>query len=43
MGPCLRSAPDIMALRKSLKFTQQEFAQLFGVHHMTASKWERGS
>lgn len=33
---------DITALRKSLKLTQQEFAQLFGVHHMTASKWERG-
>ena len=33
---------DITDLRKSLKLTQQEFAQLFGVHHMTASKWERG-
>lgn len=33
---------DITDLRKSLKLTQQEFAQLLGVHHMTASKWERG-
>ncbi len=33
---------DITDLRKSLKLSQQEFAQLFGVHHMTASKWERG-
>lgn len=33
---------SIIALRKSLKLTQQEFAQLFGVHHMTVSKWERG-
>lgn len=33
---------DITDLRKSLQLTQQEFAQLFGVHHMTASKWERG-
>ena len=35
--------PEAIAkLRKDLKLTQQEFAQLFGVHHMTASKWERG-
>jgi|SRR6516162_6128751 transcriptional regulator with XRE-family HTH domain len=33
---------SITKLRKSLNLTQQEFAQLFGVHHMTASKWERG-
>lgn len=33
---------DITSLRKSLRLTQHEFAQLFGVHHMTASKWERG-
>jgi len=33
---------SIIDLRKSLKLTQQEFAQLFGVHHMTVSKWERG-
>lgn len=33
---------DITKLRKDLKLTQLEFAQLFGVHHMTASKWERG-
>ena len=31
-----------MKLRRDLKLTQLEFAQLFGVHHMTASKWERG-
>lgn len=33
---------DITKLRKDLRLTQLEFAQLFGVHHMTASKWERG-
>ena len=33
---------DITKLRRDLKLTQLEFAQLFGVHHMTASKWERG-
>lgn len=34
---------DITKLRRDLKLTQLEFAQLFGVHHMTASKWERGA
>jgi transcriptional regulator with XRE-family HTH domain len=34
---------QIAELRKSLGLTQVEFAQLFGVHHMTVSKWERGT
>lgn len=43
MGAMFKIEPDeITGLRKSLKLTQQEFAQLFGVHQMTASKWERG-
>lgn len=33
---------DITKLRRDLRLTQLEFAQLFGVHHITASKWERG-
>ena len=33
---------QIKKIRKSLKLTQAEFAQLFGVHAMTISKWERG-
>lgn len=32
----------ITKLRKDLRLSQMEFAQLFGIHHMTASKWERG-
>ena len=33
---------DIPSLRKSLGLSQVEFGQLFGVHSMTVSKWERG-
>lgn len=33
---------DITQIRKSLNLSQMEFAQLFGIHHMTISKWERG-
>ncbi len=33
---------NIIKLRNSLGLSQAEFAQLFGVHPMTASKWERG-
>lgn len=29
-------------LRNSLDLTQAQFGQLFGVHPMTISKWERG-
>lgn len=36
------SPEAITELRKSLGLTQMEFSQLFGVHHMTVSKWERG-
>jgi transcriptional regulator with XRE-family HTH domain len=32
---------DIATLRNNLGLTQAEFAQLFGVHAMTVSKWER--
>jgi transcriptional regulator with XRE-family HTH domain len=36
-------APDqILALRTALGLSQIQFAQLFGVHFMTVSKWERG-
>jgi len=33
---------NIPALRKALGLSQVEFGQLFGVHFMTVSKWERG-
>ena len=34
---------EISTLRhKSLDLTQPQFGQLFGVHPMTVSKWERG-
>lgn len=33
---------QISALRTSLGLSQVQFAQLFGVHFMTVSKWERG-
>ena len=32
----------ILALRTALGLSQIQFAQLFGVHFMTVSKWERG-
>lgn len=32
----------ITAVRKSLRLTQDQFAQLLGVHSLTVSKWERG-
>jgi putative transcriptional regulator len=34
--------PEIAALRKALGLSQVQFAQLFGVHFMTVSKWEHG-
>jgi putative transcriptional regulator len=36
------TAQEIVALRKNLGLSQVEFAQLFGAHFMTVSKWERG-
>jgi putative transcriptional regulator len=33
---------EIIKIRRSLKLTQNEYAMLFGIHHMTVSKWERG-
>ncbi|UUZ62223.1 helix-turn-helix domain-containing protein [Polaromonas sp. P1-6] len=35
-------AAEITSLRRSLGLSQIEFGQLFGVHFMTVSKWERG-
>jgi putative transcriptional regulator len=32
----------IAKLRHELGLSQAQFAQLFGVHQMTVSKWERG-
>ncbi len=32
----------IFTLRKDMGLSQPEFGQLFGVHPMTVSKWERG-
>lgn len=32
----------IVTLRRDLGLSQVEFGQLFGVHAMTVSKWERG-
>ena len=32
---------QIAGLRAALGLSQAEFAQLFGIHHMTVSKWER--
>jgi putative transcriptional regulator len=33
---------EIYQLRTDLGLSQVEFAQLFGAHFMTVSKWERG-
>ncbi|RYG21190.1 MAG: helix-turn-helix domain-containing protein [Burkholderiales bacterium] len=33
---------EIALLRQDLQLSQVEFAQLFGAHFMTVSKWERG-
>jgi putative transcriptional regulator len=33
---------EIAQLRKDLGLSQVDFAQLFGAHFMTVSKWERG-
>jgi putative transcriptional regulator len=33
---------QVLALRNALGLSQVQFAQLFGVHFMTVSKWERG-
>lgn len=36
------SSKDISELRRSLGLNQDKFGQLFGIHPMTVSKWERG-
>ena len=33
---------NISKLRERLKLSQAQFGNLFGVHPMTVSKWERG-
>ena len=33
---------EIKILREKLSLNQEKFGQLFGVHPMTVSKWERG-
>ncbi|OHB76381.1 MAG: hypothetical protein A2Z25_20170 [Planctomycetes bacterium RBG_16_55_9] len=33
---------DISKLRQKLGLNQDKFGQLFGIHPMTVSKWERG-
>lgn len=33
---------EIASLRKKLGLSQTQFGNLFGVHPMTVSKWERG-
>ena len=35
-------AMQISELRSKLGLSQAQFGQLFGVHPMTVSKWERG-
>lgn len=32
----------IHKIRRNLNLTQAQFGQLFGIHPMTVSKWERG-
>ena len=34
-------ALEIQKLRKDLRLSQSEFGNLFGIHSMTVSKWER--
>jgi len=37
------SPHEITTLREQLELSQTQFGQLFGIHPMTVSKWERGS
>jgi DNA-binding transcriptional regulator YiaG len=37
------TGPQILQLRAAMGLSQVQFAQLFGVHFMTVSKWERGA
>lgn len=36
------SSTDIHKFRQDLGLNQDKFGQLFGIHPMTVSKWERG-
>lgn len=38
----LMNSQQIQKLRSDLGLSQPEFAQLFGAHSMTVSRWERG-
>lgn len=42
MGTPRAPAVDVLQLRTRLGLNQSQFADLFGVHAMTVSKWERG-
>lgn len=33
---------EIVEIRRSLRMTQEQLAQLLGIHALTVSKWERG-
>lgn len=37
------TSDEVQFVRLSLKLTQAQFGQLFGIHPMTVSKWERGA
>jgi len=41
-SPATTKGAWVLKLRQDLQMSQVEFAQLFGVHFMTASRWERG-
>jgi len=36
------SSTEIKSLRKRLNLTQEQFAQLFGLHSITVIRWENG-
>lgn len=36
------STTEIISLRNSMKLSQPQFAQLFGVHPITVIRWEKG-
>ena len=38
-----RRAPDVRAVRRSLKLTQEEFAERFGLPLGTVRDWEQGA
>ena len=36
------TSQEVVVIRTSLRMTQEQLAQLLGVHSLTVSKWERG-